>query len=77
MRRIFTITAALAAFAGAAGAAHADGPYKLDATGRCHGPKTFVAKSFCVKPAASPYKLDAAGKCRDAKGYVKQTLCKA
>jgi hypothetical protein len=77
MRRTFIIAAALAVFAGAAGAAYADGPYKLDATGKCHGPKGFVTKSFCATPAAGLYKLDAKGKCHGAKGYVKQSLCKA
>jgi len=65
MRSIFVALAALA-FATAAGAATPAGPYKLDASGKCHAANgQFVAKSYCATPAAAP----APKHCKDPKTH--------
>lgn len=62
MLKTLAITAA--AFALVATGAAAQGPYKLDAGGKCHNAKGAFAKAdMCKTPAAA-----AGGKCRNAKG---------
>lgn len=55
------------------------GPYKLDASGRCHAANgAFVVAQLCITAASGPYRLDANGRCHAANGhFVATSLCPA